>query len=610
MFIERNKVMKSLSESKSSTLFFSSKKEQTHWFECIKEKTSYNSILTEIREEAERLLQNPMKELTFQEFTIFRETGSRLEYEKSYFAKRRRLNTFALMTLLEPTESVYLRELQETIWSICNEYTWCLPAHLKNSPEMDGELKDTFLQTIKNPRYSIDLFAAETAFALSEISHILDHVLDPLIQKRVKQEVYRRVLEPFQHQSFEWEKSTHNWAAVCAGSIGAAALYVVNDHHMLSSILDRVLQAMSYYLIGFNEDGACMEGYGYWQYGFGFYVYFSDLLKINTCGEIDLFQIEKVHQIATFQQKCFIYKNQVVNFSDSTEKGSVFLGLSHYLKDVFPKLEVPETELRAAYTDDHCSRWAPAFRNLIWFDENKSGKPWGNATYYLKDSQWFISRHNEYVFASKGGHNDEPHNHNDVGHFILQAKGETFLKDLGSGMYCEGYFNQERYTFLCNGSQGHSVPIINHQFQSEGASCHASAIHFVTSQEDDVLEMDLAGAYEVGNLERLSRKFIWKKKNIPEMILSDTYSFTERPTSIVERFITPVMKVTEESDGVVLEGTEKMKILFDRDKLDLTIQRNEFLNHLGEREEFYQLDFAVKELREVTRLDFRFVFGD
>lgn len=610
MFIERNKVMKSLSESKSSTLFFSSKKEQTHWFECIKEKTSYNSILTEIREEAERLLQNPMKELTFQEFTIFRETGSRLEYEKSYFAKRRRLNTFALMTLLEPTESVYLRELQETIWSICNEYTWCLPAHLKNSPEMDAELKDTFLQTIKNPRYSIDLFAAETAFALSEISHILDHVLDPLIQKRVKQEVYRRVLEPFQHQSFEWEKSTHNWAAVCAGSIGAAALYVVNDHHMLSSILDRVLQAMSYYLIGFNEDGACMEGYGYWQYGFGFYVYFSDLLKINTCGEIDLFQIEKVHQIATFQQKCFIYKNQVVNFSDSTEKGSVFLGLSHYLKDVFPKLEVPETELRAAYTDDHCSRWAPAFRNLIWFDENKSGKPWGNATYYLKDSQWFISRHNEYVFASKGGHNDEPHNHNDVGHFILQAKGETFLKDLGSGMYCEGYFNQERYTFLCNGSQGHSVPIINHQFQSEGASCHASAIHFVTSQEDDVLEMDLAGAYEVGNLERLSRKFIWKKKNIPEMILSDTYSFTERPTSIVERFITPVMKVTEESDGVVLEGTEKMKILFDRDKLDLTIQRNEFLNHFGEREEFYQLDFAVKELREVTRLDFRFVFGD
>ncbi|PMC38045.1 hypothetical protein CJ195_10680 [Bacillus sp. UMB0899] len=610
MFIERNKVMKSLSESKSSTLFFSSKKEQTHWFECIKEKTSYNSILTEIREEAERLLQNPMKELTFQEFTIFRETGSRLEYEKSYFAKRRRLNTFALMTLLEPTEPVYLSELQETIWSICNEYTWCLPAHLKNSPEMDVQLEDTFLQTIKNPHYSIDLFAAETAFALSEINHMLDHVLDPLIQKRVKQEVYRRVLEPFQHQSFEWEKSTHNWAAVCAGSIGAAALYVVNNHHMLSSILDRVLQAMSYYLKGFNEDGACMEGYGYWQYGFGFYVYFSDLLKINTYGEIDLFQLEKVHQIATFQQKCFIYKNQVVNFSDSTEKGSVFLGLSHYLKDVFPKLEVPETELRAAYTDDHCSRWAPAFRNLIWFDENKAGKPWGNATYYLKDSQWFISRHNEYVFASKGGHNDEPHNHNDVGHFILQAKGETFLKDLGSGMYCEGYFNQERYTFLCNGSQGHSVPIINHQFQSEGASCHASAINFVTSQEEDVLEMDLAGAYEVGNLERLSRKFIWKKKNIPEMILSDTYSFTERPTSIVERFVTPVMKVTEESDGVVLEGTEKMKILFDRDKLDLTIQRNEFLNHFGEREEFYQLDFAVKELREVTHVDFWFVFGE
>lgn len=606
LYIEFEKMLK----ANASSLLFSSKKDQANWFESIKGKLSYTSLITEIREEADKLLQHPIKELTFQEFTIFRETGSRLEYEKSYFAKRRRLNTFAIMTLLEPTDSAYLRELHEIIWSICIEYSWCLPAHLKNSPEMNTEYEEDFLQTIQNPHYTIDLFAAETAFTLSEINKLMDHVLDPLIQKRMKQEVYRRVLLPFQNHSFHWETSTHNWAAVCAGSIGAAALYVVDDEHMLTSILERVVQAMTYYLKGFNEDGACMEGYGYWQYGFGYYVYFADLLKKKASGAIDLFQIDKVDQIAAFQQKCFIYKNKVVNFSDSTETGSVFLGLSHYLKDVFPKLEVPETELRAAYADDHCSRWAPAFRNLIWFDENKAGKQWGNATYYLKDSQWLISRHTDYVFACKGGHNDEPHNHNDIGHFILQAKGETFLKDLGSGMYCEGYFNQERYSFLCNGSQGHSVPIINHQYQSAGAARHASTIDFLTNEEEDVLEMDLAKAYEVETLEKLVRKFIWKKKHIPEMILSDTYYCTEKPTSIVERFISPVLKITEESNGVVLVGNEKIKILFDRDKLDLSIQKNQFLNHFGEQEEFYQLDFAVKDLREVIRVDFRFVFGE
>lgn len=602
--------MKSLTLQKSSSLLFSSKQEQTSWFEGIKGISSYDSLLTEVREEADRLLQNPMRELTFEQFTIFRDTGSRLDYEKSYFAKRRHLNTFAIMSLVEPTETAYLRELQETIWSICNEYTWCLPAHLKNSPEMEIDPDADLHQAIKTPRYTIDLFAAETAFALSEINNLMDHVLDPLIQKRVNQEVYRRVLVPFQNQSFEWETSTHNWAAVCAGSIGSAALYVVNDQLVLSSIMDRVIQAMSYYLKGFNEDGTCMEGYGYWQYGFGFYVYFADLLKRKTAGEVDLFQQEKVHQIASFQQKCFIYKNQVVNFSDSTERGSVFLGLSHYLKNIYPDLEVPETELLASYAEDHCSRWAPAFRNLLWFDENMRGKPWGNATYYLKDSQWFISRHQHYVFACKGGHNDEPHNHNDIGHFILHAKGETFLKDLGSGMYCEAYFNHERYSFLCNGSQGHSVPIINKQFQKEGASRHASVVNVYTSLEEDVLEMDIAGAYEVGSLEKLIRKFIWKKQPLPELILSDSYHFTARPSSIVERFITPVMKITEEPHAIVLEGTEKVKILFDVDKMDLTIQKNEFLNHFGEREEFYQLDFSVKQLREVTPVEFRIVFGE
>lgn len=602
--------MKSLTLQKSSSLLFSSKQEQTSWFEGIKEISSYDSLLAEVREEADRLLQNPMRELTFEQFTIFRDTGSRLDYEKSYFVKRRHLNTFAIMSLVEPTETAYLRELQETIWSICNEYTWCLPAHLKNSPEMETDPDAHLHQDIKTPRYTIDLFAAETAFALSEINNLMDHVLDPLIQKRVNQEVYRRVLVPFQNQSFEWETSPHNWAAVCAGSIGSAALYVVNDQLVLSSIMDRVIQAMSYYLKGFNEDGACMEGYGYWQYGFGFYVYFADLLKRKTAGEVDLFQQEKVHQIASFQQKCFIYKNQVVNFSDSTERGSVFLGLSHYLKNIYPDLEVPENELRASYAEDHCSRWAPAFRNLLWFDENMRGKPWGNATYYLKDSQWFISRHQHYVFACKGGHNDEPHNHNDIGHFILHTKGETFLKDLGSGMYCEAYFNYERYSFLCNGSQGHSVPIINKQFQKEGGSRHASVINVYTSLEEDVLEIDIAGAYEVGSLEKLIRKFIWKKQPLPELILSDSYHFTARPSSIVERFITPVMKITEEPSGVVLEGAEKIRICFDRNHLDVLIHKNEFLNHYGHKEEFFQLDFVVKELREVIYVDFRFIFGE
>lgn len=606
MLLKYEQIYALINKNKSS-LLFSSKQEQDNWFKEIKEKIVYQSLLLEIKDEATKLLETPLQELTFYEFTIFRKNGSRLEYERSYFAKRRRLNTFALMSLIEPDEPIYLKVLHETIWSICNEYTWCLPAHLKKSPEMDTKLDEQF-QQLEDPFYTIDLFAAETAFTLSEILKLTEHIIDPLIQKRVVSEVFRRVLVPFQKQSFDWETSTHNWSAVCAGAIGSAALYLIKDDKQLASILEKVLKAISYYLKGFNNDGACMEGYGYWQYGFGFYVYFADLLKKKTSGEINLFHIQKVHQIALFQQKCFIFKNQVVNFSDSTERGAIFLGLSHYLKTIFPDMEVPEVELRASYDEDHCSRWAPAFRNLLWLDDKISGNPWRNETYYLKDSQWFISRHDGYVFACKGGHNDEPHNHNDIGHFILQAKGESFLKDLGSGMYCEDYFNQKRYTFLCNGSHGHSVPIINNELQSEGKSYNATITNMTSNQAEDIIEMELRKAYEIKNLKYLDRKFQWKKSHSPELVLLDTFHFSENPISIVERFISPVMKVIEDSTGVILEGSEKIKVYFDREQLDLIIRENEFINHFGKREELYQLDFTVKKPSKLTSVEFRFRF--
>lgn len=368
------------------------------------------------------------------------------------------------------------------------------------------------------------------------------------------------------------------------------------------------MNTLHYYLKGFNDDGGCLEGYGYWQYGFGFYVYFADLLKVKTAGNVDLFDHEKVHKIALFQQKCFIHNKKVVNFSDSTEEATVFLGLSHYLSGIYPEIEVPKNELRASYVEDHCSRWAPAIRNLLWFDERKRGQEWQDATYYLNDSQWLISRNNGYVFACKGGHNDEPHNHNDIGHFILQSKGETFLKDLGSGMYCEAYFSEKRYEFLCNGSQGHSVPIINNQLQKDGPEYCARIIDQLQQDEEHMLEMDLAKAYEVSELNSLVRRFVWKKVNKPKLVLTDTYTFSSTPDSIVERFITPVLSLSYESDGIVLSGEQRLKISYDSSHLDLTVHEKDFLNHFGEKETFYQLDFSVKELSQLCRVEFEFSF--
>ncbi|MEH7116758.1 heparinase II/III family protein [Neobacillus vireti] len=580
----------------NTTLLFSIKEEKDKWWRRISQEAAFQPFLNEIRDEGERLLPERDPELSFSLFKVFFETGFRLEYERIYFEKRKRLNTFAIMVLLEPQNLDYLTALENTIWSICNEYSWCLPAHLQNCPETSIQASYTLHEDFVQ-QYSIDLFAAETAFSLAEILKLTGDCLNPLICKRISEEIFKRILHPFMDNQFGWETQTHNWAAVCAGSIGSAALHLINDAGELAKLLERVLPAMDSYLKGFNEDGICLEGYGYWQYGFGYYVYFADLLKKRTGGKLDLFDSEKVHQIALFQQRCFLSRNLVVNFSDAQPTASVFLGLSHYLSKIYPDFHVPEQDLRAKYTVDHCSRWAPAIRNLLWFDETISPAPWKSGTFHSEESAWFISRHQsefgDFSFAAKGGHNDEPHNHNDIGHFILQGNNEVFLKDLGAGLYTKDYFNDKRYTYLCNGSQGHSVPIINNQFQKDGPDRFARIRNASLEEEVDNFELDIANAYEVDGLQRLSRKFTWIKRNKPKLILEDFYTFTKQPDSIIERFIIPSLSITKDSKGVVLEGKHRLRILYDKEKLRLAERILEFENHFGKTENNMALDFIV-----------------
>jgi len=606
---DRNMLLKSILQDKDTySLLFESKHEQDAWFKRVQKSPANQPLINEIKEEAERLLNEPMQELSYSLFKIFSETGSRLEYERIYFARRRHLNTFVLMTLLQPENNLYKRAMHDVIWSICNEYTWCLPAHLKGI----SETKRVTATFDEEEQHTIDLFAAETAFTLSEIFQLTKDLLDPLLRHRIIQEIYRRVLRPFKNQSYGWETATHNWASVCAGSVGATALHLLDDESELAHVLDRVLKTMDYYLEGFNDDGTCLEGYGYWQYGFGYYVYFADLLKKKTKNQVNLFNQEKVHQIALFQQKTFLYKSTVVNFSDAQPSASVFLGLSHYLAHLYDDVDIPETALRAPYTEDHTSRWAPAFRNLLWFDPQLVGHPWRDESYYLEKSEWLVSRHvtegTQFSFAAKGGHNAEPHNHNDIGHFILQCNDEVFLKDLGNGLYNDEYFGDKRYDFFCNGSHGHSVPIINGERQQEGEKHQAVIQNANINQEIIHFKMDMTQAYLIPTLEQLTRSLTWEKTESPILTLTDHYKFTDNPTSVIERLITPVLEIESDADGIMLRGNEKLKITYDQNKLALKITELDFMNHFGVKEHFLALDFSLQDLQQEFTVELAFQF--
>jgi hypothetical protein len=605
------------SEWNGVNLLFTEAKSREKWAE-IKNSSYYANMLAQVSHAAGEYLEQPIQVLPYSLFRIFDDTGSRVEYEKEYFGRRGRLNAFTIMTLVDGS-SRYIRALEDILWAICDEYTWCLPAHMQLSSSINrrnpgfsdnrGKVKETAREHAGN----IDLFSAETGFALAEILHLLEDRLAAPVVYRVRSEIRRRILEPFceLNASFGWEGVKNNWSAVCAGSVGAAALYMVEDDNVLVPILLRVLGAMECFLDGYEEDGACTEGLGYWNYGFGFYVYFSALLKQRTGGKLDLLSGEKLRRIALFQQRCYMSEDYVLSFSDGATRAKYRIGLTHYLKNVFPEIQMPDRAYCADFHDDNCYRCAHTIRDFVWSSEACESSITESSFCYLENAQWMISKAADdkavRCFAAKGGHNGESHNHNDIGSFLFHVNGDTFLTDLGAGEYTRQYFGPERYSFFCNGSQGHSVPVIDGQFQVSGGAYAAVVLEALEGVEQDIFHLDIAKAYETDKLISAERHFSFEKTGEGRLVLTDSFAFSEPPAGLMERFVTCYEPVMIGEGKLHLYGKNSiMEMIFDTEHYQCRVGTHVFSNHQAENEDVYTIDLSPRLLE--NRLSFTAVF--
>ncbi len=227
--------------------------------------------------------------------------GTRASFEQPYFARRRFLTAAVLLALLYPDNPAYRDEAQDTIMAICEETCWALPAHTSGVPEEDA--------------VCIDLFAAETGMMLAEIRYALGDRLDAVVRDRIAAEVGRRIRDNYRAHAYFLESCHHNWAAVCASNVGGALLYT--DPQAFETALPRPERTFACFLDGFPDDGVCLEGMRYWQFGFGEYVWFAALLYRATAGETDLLATEKVRRIAAYGQNMLLCGGAAVSFSDS-----------------------------------------------------------------------------------------------------------------------------------------------------------------------------------------------------------------------------------------------------------------------------------------------------
>ena len=158
---------------------------------------------------------------------------------------------------------------------------------------------------------------------------------------------------------------------------------------------------------------------------------------------------------------------------------------------------------------------------------------------WFSDIQVMTARTPSGLFlATHAGNNDESHNHNDIGDFIVYLNNEPVIIDAGRGNYTAKTFSSRRYELWFTQSQYHNLPIINGLGQMAGKQFTAQKVTNSNSKSASSLSMDIAKAYpkEAGinywtrtvSLDRLSDK----------IDVSDEYSMADFPASLQQAFMT------------------------------------------------------------------------
>ena len=554
-------------------------KSEKFWKE-VRSNPQYRFLIDELFDIYQECAQGEIKDISYDAFMEYHRTGKRNLLENNYyFPRRRRLNVCALLSLIYPDNEEYFNNLLNTIWAICNEYCWALPNHISNS---QFEYNDNF----------IDLMAAETGYALSEIRFLLGDRMGPLINERIHKEIDKRIIQSFLNNTYSWENSDHNWAAVCGGSVGCTFMYECPE--LFYNVKPRIDSAIGKYLSGFKADGVCREGLGYWQYGFEFFVAYAQQLYESTEGSVNLFENDHVKMIAQFPNNMFLDNGVTVSFADSLPTEKIGLGTMMILKSHYGQL-FKEFSNENYFTHDMWGRWCLHISSIVWFEPKKTDIVINSSSYdymrYMKESQWFVKKNDTYSFAAKGGDNGEPHNHNDIGSFILCHKGRQILVDLGAGEYTKDYFGENRYEILCVRSGGHSVPIIDGYEQATGVEYKAK-----TNFDERKLIIDLTKAYPQNHVTKIIREFSFTEKRL---LLRDLYMFSEN-CEVIERFVSYIKPQVSEKYIRLAD----VCLLADFDAWKVNVSEDIHVNHFGIEEKVYLIDFTFRKPESEFWIDF------
>lgn len=268
-------------------------------------------------------------------------------------------------------------------------------------------------------------------------------------------------------------------------------------------LVRRFMETLDRFVGQYKPDGGCDEGPHYWNAAGAALFDALEMLYAATNGKINLYGDELVRNIGEYIIHAHMFENVFINFADGGPVPDVTAGvvyrygkcigseaLSGFGADLFKRAKQPDGNRFFAYR---------TIKNALEFNELKSfkGSYKPEKQTYLQYLQVCASRDEESeIFAAcKGGHNDESHNHNDIGTFMVYKNKQPILIDPGCETYTAKTFSPERYTIWTMQSQYHNLPVIGGFMQEAGEQYSAENVKCEFKENGFDFSLNIENAY-------------------------------------------------------------------------------------------------------------------
>ena len=462
---------------------------------------------------------------------------------KPYWTNRENINILMLAELAEG-KGRFVDQLINGVYYSCESTSWVISSHLKNQNPR------CLLPDYRRP--IVELASGDYGSILAWVYYFFRDTFDkvePIISLRLRQELQERMLDAFMNNNEWWMANeewspdffVNNWNPWCNCNILQCFLLLENDPEKLVKAVWRGMRSVDKFLNFVKADGACEEGSTYWTHAVGKLYDYLQVLSYATHGKITLLNDPMIRRMGEYICRSYVGNGWVVNFADASAKGG---GDAPLIFRYGQALGSEEMMCFAAYLlngkKPDVTLGKDTFQSLESILKN-AGLEQTKPSHFIPVCTWYpetefchLTNKSGWFLAAKGGHNNESHNHNDVGTCILYVNTTPLLIDAGVGTYTRQTFSSERYQIWTMQSDYHNLPIINGVSQHQGGEFKATDVMCRPTRGE--FSLNIASAYpEQAKVKRWIRSYQLKEH---KLIISDQFGLTEGITPNQVNFLT------------------------------------------------------------------------